>query len=194
MDIFIGGGGDDLTWLGLGVVRQYATRHAARTGRSTLYLPNARPRRVRRAIETAARQARPINLIGHSWGAVDAFEAAAASLRGGLPIASLVTLDPVSGPLRRPSDWPGGAFWLNVTLAPPSPDYTDVLVHWRPFASKPSRLPIAAADKHVVLKRRHWDVEGMMRLSGARERLERAVAKPGRGPGAALETGQSQSH
>jgi pimeloyl-ACP methyl ester carboxylesterase len=170
-DIFVGGGGDDLSGLGLGVVRRAAARHAARTGRPVLYLPNARPGRLRRAIRAAAERGERLSLVGHSWGGVDAYEAAVAALRQGLPVASLVTLDPVSGLLRRPAPWPGGAFWLNVTLRPSRRDYTDWLTRLWPFACTPSRLPLAAADRDVVLDLHHWDVEGMLGLSGARERL-----------------------
>jgi hypothetical protein len=42
LDIFIGGGGDDLAWLGLGIVRAYAQRYAAETRRPVLYSANAR--------------------------------------------------------------------------------------------------------------------------------------------------------
>ncbi|MBS0411602.1 MAG: hypothetical protein JSR86_16920 [Proteobacteria bacterium] len=172
MDIFVGGGGDDLSWLGLGVVRDYAADHAARTGRPTLYLPNARTLRLRRALELAARRGAAVNIVGHSWGAIDAFEAAVWAAGRGLAVANLVTLDPVSGPLRRPSAWRGGAFWLNVTLDPEAPDPSDRLTRRRPFAHKPSRLPLADADLAVTLDANHWDVETMMRLSGARARIE----------------------
>jgi pimeloyl-ACP methyl ester carboxylesterase len=89
MDIFVGGGGDDLSWLGLGVVRAYAADLAAVAGRPVLYAPNARPARLRRAIVSAARDGRSVNLIGHSWGAIDAFDAAASALRDGLRVANL---------------------------------------------------------------------------------------------------------
>ena len=98
MDIFIGGGGDDLAWLGLGVVRCYASNYAAGTRRPVLYVPNARPARLHHAIEAEARRGEVVNLIGHSWGAIDAFDAAASALRRGLAVANLITLDPVSGP------------------------------------------------------------------------------------------------
>jgi len=175
MDIFIGGGGDDLTWLGLGVVRRYASNHATGTGRPALYIPNARPARLRQAIEAGASRGDVVNLIGHSWGAIDAFHAAANALRRGIAVANLVTLDPVSGPWRRPITWPGGAFWLNVCAAPSRPDRSDRLTRRRPFARKPSRLPLATADLNVTLDLHHWDVENMMRLSGARERLDRSA-------------------
>ncbi len=178
MDIFVGGGGDDLAWLGLGVVRAYAADVAAAAGRPVLYAPNARPARLRQAIIAAARGGAAVNLIGHSWGAIDAFRAAAWALREGLPVANLITLDPVSGPWRRPPRWPGGAYWLNVCARSSRPDKSDRLTQWRPFAHKPSRLPLRDADRTVTLDLHHWDVERMMRLSGAHDLLNR-VAEDG---------------
>jgi pimeloyl-ACP methyl ester carboxylesterase len=171
MDIFIGGGGDDLRWLGLGVVREFALTHAATTGSAVLYFPNGRPGRVIRAVK--AGRAAPVNLIGHSWGAIDAFRAAVTALNRGWTVANLITLDPVSGPFHRPERWPGGAYWLNVTLRPLEPDPSDRLTRLRPLAYKPSRLPLNHADREVILSLHHWDVEGMMRQSGALERLKR---------------------
>lgn len=172
IDIFVGGGGDDLSWLGLGVVRQYAAAFAARTGRSVIYLPNARPWALRRALRAGAEHGAVINLIGHSWGAVDAYEAAVWAAKRAVAVANLVTLDPVSGPLRRPSPWPGAAAWLNVALDPSEPDESDrIALRW-PLAHKPSRLPLRDAAADLVLDLHHWDVGGMMRLSGAERRLE----------------------
>ena len=177
MDIFIGGGGDDLAFLGLGVVRQYADRYAAETGRAVVYLANARIGRARRLIEAAVRAGEPVSVVGHSWGAIDAYVAVAAAARRGAVATTLVTLDPVSGPLRRPAAGRPGAFWLDVTLAPSSPDRSDRLTNRRPWARKPSRLPLEAADERVVLDLNHWDVGRMMRLSGARARLDAAWAQ-----------------
>ena len=156
------------------MVRRYAADFAARTGRSVLYVPNARSGRLCRAIESSAERGKCVNLIGHSWGAIDAYQAAAWSAGQGVAIANLVTLDPVSGPWRRPARWPGGAFWLNVCAQPSQPDGSDRLTQKRPFARKPSRLPLTAADETVFLDLNHWDVDGMMRLSGARNRLEQS--------------------
>jgi pimeloyl-ACP methyl ester carboxylesterase len=174
VDIFIGGGGDDLSWLGLGVVRQYAARYAKETGRPVVYLPNARIGRALRLIEAAVRAGEPVNVVGHSWGAIDAYAAVTGAARRGAIVATLITLDPVSGPLRRPAAWRPGPYWLDITLAPTSPDRSDRLTNRRPWARKPSRLPLEAADERIVLDMNHWDVGRMMRLSGARARLDAA--------------------
>ena len=84
MDLFIGGGADDLWWLGPGVVRDYVARYAP-GDRAGGCLPAQRPALAggtadRRA---AARRGEAINLIGHSWGAADAYAAAVAATRRG---------------------------------------------------------------------------------------------------------------
>ena len=182
MDIFVGGGGDDLSWLGLGVVRSYVADLPTVTRSPALCLPNARPARLRQTIVAAARTGDVVNLIGHSWGAIDAFQAAAWALRQGIDVANLITLDPVSGPWRRPPAWPGGAYWLNVCAEPSRPDRSDRLTQRRPFAHKPSRLPLRYADVTVTLDLHHWDVAGMMRLSGARSLLDQAAPGDGDAP------------
>lgn len=170
MDIFIGGGGDDLAWLGLGVVRAYAARYAAETGRPTLYSPNARVGRLVRRLRRA-RPARPLNIVGHSWGGPDAIRVAAAAERDGLAVANLVTLDAVAGPLRRVPAVALSAAWLDVVATPSTPDRSDRLTHRPPWSRKVVGLP---ADVTVSLDLNHWNVDGMMRLSGARARLDAA--------------------
>jgi pimeloyl-ACP methyl ester carboxylesterase len=174
MDIFVGGGGDDLGWLGLGVVRHYALHYSAHTARPVLYSPNARAGRLLRAIRAAGRRGETINLVGHSWGAVDAYQATALALRQGLAVANLITLDPVSGLYRRPAPWPGGAFWLNITLKPSRLDQSDRMTRLWPLACKPSRLPVSAADEAVILDLHHWDVGAMLHLSGGLGRLQQS--------------------
>jgi pimeloyl-ACP methyl ester carboxylesterase len=176
MDIFIGGGGDDLAFLGLGVLASYARRFAAETGRPVIYLPNARPGRVRRAIAEAAARGEPLSLVGHSWGGPDAWRAAAGAARRGLPVRALVTLDPVDGPLRRRFAGSLTCEWLNVVASPSAPDRSDALTRAPLLARKPSSLPVAQATRAVTLDLNHWDVAGMMHASGARRLIE-AVAR-----------------
>lgn len=125
MDIFIGGGGDDLAFLNLGVLADYAQRYATETRRAVLHVPNARLRRVRKAIEAAAQNDDAINLIGHSRGGPDAWRSAAWAYRKGFPIRGLITLDPVSGPVRSRFEDFAPAPWLNVLAEPTRPDRSD---------------------------------------------------------------------
>ncbi|MBA3811884.1 MAG: alpha/beta fold hydrolase [Caulobacteraceae bacterium] len=120
MEIFIGGGGDDLGFLNFGVMADYARSYAARTGRRVLSVPHAGTSRVRRAIAVASRAGEGVSLIGHSWGGPDAWRAAAWAVRAVLPVRGLITLDPVGGPLRRRFEGPAPAFWLNVEARPSS--------------------------------------------------------------------------
>ena len=172
MDIFIGGGGDDLPFLNLGVLANYAQRYAAQTLRPVLYVPNARIRRVREAIEAAAQNDDAINLIGHSWGGPDAWRSAAWALRKGFPIRSLITLDPVSGPLRSRFEDFAPAPWLNVLAEPTRVDRSDRMTTLWPWARKPSQLPVAWAMRQVRLDTNHWNVAAMMAFSGARAWLD----------------------
>lgn len=77
--------------LGLGVVRRYAEDFAAAMRRSVFYVPNARSKRLCRAIKAAMRRGEGVNLIGHSWGAIDAYQAATWAAGRGLVVANLVT-------------------------------------------------------------------------------------------------------
>ena len=177
MEIFIGGGGDDLAWLGLGVVRDYVDAYVAETGRQALYAPNARVGELTRRLR-ACRDAAPLNLVGHSWGGPDAFELAARLSAAGRPVDNLITLDAVSGPFRRHSVAFEIGYWLDVTARPQAPDRSDRLTHLPPLSRKPSRLPFGEADCRVTLELSHWNVAGMMRLSGARERLDNSYRSP----------------
>jgi len=178
LDVFIGGGGDDLM-PGGGVLRDYARRHAAETGRRVAYFANARVGRIVRTLRGRG-AAQIVNLIGHSWGGPDAYRVAEALAAQGRDAAALITLDPVAGPLRRPRGGIGAAAWLDVCAAPRRPDRSDRLATLRPWSRKPSQLPTHAADRRVVLDLHHWDVAGMMALAGGRDFLAWAARRGSR--------------
>jgi hypothetical protein len=71
------------------------------------------------------------------------------------------------------------AFVKQPRWAASSPDRSDWLTSLRPYARKPSGLPVTFATRHVVLDLNHRDVAGMMDLSGAREWLEDQAPFPG---------------
>ena len=171
MEIFNGGGGDDLAFLNLGVLAHYARRYMAETGRPVAYVANARTTTLRRAIRLAAQAGEAVSLIGHSWGGPDAWRAAAWAARNGMSVSRVVTLDPVGGPLPRRFEGRLPVPWLNVDAQPSLPDRSDWLTSLRPYARKPSGLPIALATRNVVLDVNHRDVARMMELSGARQWL-----------------------
>jgi thioesterase domain-containing protein len=178
LEIFIGGGGDDLAWLGLGVVRAYATAYAAQTGREVLYSPNARVDALTRQLRNKP-DATPLNIIGHSWGAPDAFDLAARLAAAGRTVQTLITLDAVGGPFERHVRDLEVGFWLDVTACPLIPDRSDRLTNLAPFSRKPARLPFGLASARVEIDLSHWDVAGMMRLSGARVLLDQSCPSPG---------------
>ena len=169
LDIFIGGGGDDLM-PGGGVLWTYARAYAAATDRDVRYVPNGRVGRVLHLMRDALRAGRAVRVVGHSWGAPDAYRAVAALAAQGLHADLLVTLDPVGGPFRRPRGAVAPTAWLNVVTDPPHPDRSDRLAHLPPFSRRGGRLP-PDADRSVTLTLHHWDVEAMMAQSGARALL-----------------------
>ena len=169
--MFVGGGADDLM-PGGGVLRDYMRRYAAETRRATAYFPNARVGRIARTVADVLRRGGRVNLIGHSWGGPDAFRVAARLAKRGLYVTSLITLDPVSGPFRRPAGSVEPAFWMNVLAIPDRLDRSDRLAVLPPFSRKPSSLPTSAADRSVTVALHHWDVDGMMALGGARAHLD----------------------
>ena len=171
LDIFVGGGADDLM-PGGGVMRSYSDSYAKQTGRPTRYLPNAQVGHIVDAIREGNSTGGPVNVVGHSWGGPDAYNAAAAAATDGLKIDNLVTLDPVSGPSRAVYGPPHATTWMNVYAAPAEPDYTDLITRLPPFSRKPSNLPVHEADQPVAVTRNHWDVAGMMCDSGARALLD----------------------
>ena len=171
LDIFVGGGADDLM-PGGGVMRSYSDDYAKQTGRPTRYLPNAQVAHIVDAIREGNATGGPVNIVGHSWGGPDAYNAAAAAATDGLKVDNLVTLDPVSGPIGAVYGAPHAKTWMNVYAAPAETDYTDLITHLPPLSRKPSNLPVHKADRPVAVARNHWDVAGMMRDSGARALLD----------------------
>jgi len=116
-----------------------------------------------------------VNVVGHSWGGPDAYDAVAAAHRAGYRVDNLITLDPVSGPtgmLHTPTGPTGAKAWMNVHGAPTHPDYTDDITNVTLLSKKPARLPVQRADRSVDVDLNHGDVDGMMRQSGARAVLD----------------------
>jgi pimeloyl-ACP methyl ester carboxylesterase len=162
IEIFIGGGGDDLP--GFGVMRAYAAAYARETGRPTLYFPNGRKRRVLRAI-ARHQDGGPVNLIGHSWGAIDAYNVAILARRRGLRVDNLLTVDPVGGRflLARPRRGERPGLWTSIVAHPPVRHQSDAMAE---LGGKPSRLPTAEADRQYRVDAHHFDVEAMMAAGG----------------------------
>jgi pimeloyl-ACP methyl ester carboxylesterase len=177
VDIFIGGGGDDLAFLGLGVVADAARDRAAETGRPVLYFANGRLGRVRRAIAADSRRGENVCLVGHSWGGPDAWRAAAWAATRGLPVDALITIDPVAGPLHWIFKGELACPWLNVVAAPTTPDRSDRLTELRGLSRKPSGLPTVLATREVVLDLHHGNVAGMLALSDAWRWVDAARAQ-----------------
>ena len=162
VDIFIGGGGDDLP--GFGAMKDYASSYSKETGRPTLYFPNGRKAEVLKAI-AAHQDGGPVNIVGHSWGGTDAYNAGAVARREGLHVDNVVTIDPVGGNFflagREPGERPRN--WTNVAAHPVEPDESDAMAA---LGGKPSELPVTEADRQYSVKANHVDVGAMMAAGG----------------------------
>jgi len=176
-DIFVGGFLDDLM-PGGGVMHDYADRYQEQTGRPTRYLPNDRVGQVVEAIRQADTSGGPANVVGHSFGAPDAYNAAAVAVRQGLPVANVITLDPVSGPSGGVAGSLGGTPWLNVQATTRRANPSDMVTHIPFVSAKPSYLPVGDATHSVAVEAHHEDVDAMMRRSGARATLDRSRQIP----------------
>lgn len=178
VDIFIGGGADDIHWPGMsGVMRDYAERYARETGRPTRYFPNARTPAVIGAIEQASRNGGPVNVVGHSWGGTDAYNAVGAATSRGLRVDNLITLDPVGGNfgLARAGSRSPRAPWIDVSAEPPQRERSDWIAS---MGGKPSNLPRHAATERVKIPANHDDLAEMME-AGPRAVLDRSRARVG---------------
>ncbi len=173
-DIFIGGGLDDRkipflapgVLIDKGVMRDYADRYAAETGRPTEYFGNAKTGQVMRVVREANATGGPVNLVGHSWGGTDAYNVASQARREGLRIDNVLTLDPVGGGLRLAGRDPGRpepGTWTNVTANPRQVGFADLVAA---IGGKPSELPLGEASQYSSVRAGHEDVDAMMRAGG----------------------------
>lgn len=171
-DIFIGGFGDDKDTDVTGALRQYKDAYARETGRRVAYFPNARTGEVVEAIRAANRAGGPVNVVGHSYGGPDAYNAAVRAGREGLRVDNVVTLDPVTAFDVPPERGRPAGTWTNVKAAPAAKDGSDRITNIRFLSMNPSRLPVSRADRAVAVAAHHGEVERMMTKSGAREALD----------------------
>lgn len=170
-DIFIGGFLDDKETPISGALRQYKDAYARETGRRVAYFPNARTGEVVDAIRAANRLGGPVNVVGHSYGGPDSYNAVVRAGREGLRVDNLVTLDPVTAFFAKPEPGRPAGSWTNVTAVAPISlldFYTDV----PPFSENPSRLPTTLADRHPAVVAYHGEADTMMSRSGARSLLD----------------------
>ena len=172
LDIFVGGLWDDLPLPGMGVTRDYAKTYERETGRPTRYFPNARVKDVVAAIREGNATGGPVNVVGHSYGGPDAYNASVLAGRQGLKVDNLVTLDPVTAFFAGPKKGKPADSWTNVKAVSKSPNGSDRITNIPLLSQNPSRLPARSADRQVNVGAHHENVQGMMRRSGARGVLD----------------------
>jgi pimeloyl-ACP methyl ester carboxylesterase len=175
MDIFVGGGGDDLPihpGFSLGVMHDVFRDYTKDTGRPTTYVANGRVDQIVDAIREGNRTLGPVNVIGHSYGGPDAYDAVAQARKLGLRVDNLATLDPVTGFYAKPAGPNGAGHWINVQATTARPNFSDAVTNLGVLSQKPSSLPVADADRSVSIEANHEDVGRMMRLGGVRKMLD----------------------
>lgn len=99
----------------------------------------------------------PIILIGHSWGASEAYKAARALRDRGNNVVMLITADPVSK--IRGSGPPPDTLWVNINAKTDSPDQSDWVAE---AGGKPSRLPTDRAQINATVPGHHRELPEMM--------------------------------
>ena len=172
LDIFVGGLGDDLPVPWLGVTRDYARTYKRETGRPTRCFPNARVKDVVAAIREGNATGGPVNVVGHSYGGPDAYNASVLARSQGLRVDNLVTLDPVTAFYAGAKKGKPAESWTNVKAVSKSPNGSDKITNIPLFSENPSRLHTRSADRQVNVGAHHENVDGMMRRSGARGVLD----------------------
>jgi pimeloyl-ACP methyl ester carboxylesterase len=135
------------------------------------YYPNARTGEVVEAIRAANRVSGPVNVVGHSYGGPDAYNAAVRAGREGLRVDNLVTLDPVTAFFAKPESGRPLGSWTNVTAVPPEPQ-RDWFTNFLFLSKNPSTLPANVADRRPSVAAQHGDVDLLMTRSGARGVLD----------------------
>lgn len=168
--IFIGGGGE--TYLqNPGIVQTYVGDRG-----SGNYYRHYQADRVYSAMEVMWALGKPIIIIGHSWGGDRAIEAAFRALRRGMPVAMLVTADPITGAGGRgmfgpenhsPSDYARlsrelGGVWVNIpaTAYRRAPDTSDTIAR---VGGRLRSEDAGRADVSIPADVHHFDFRGMMR-------------------------------
>ena len=178
LDIFVGGLWDDLPLSWTGVTRDYAKKYARETGRPTRYFGNGRVDQVVGAIRDANATGGPVNVVGHSYGGPDAYNASVRARREGLRVDNLVTLDPVTAFFAKPQEGRPAGSWINVKAVTDRANWSDKITHIPVLSENPSRLPTRAADRKSSVEAHHEEVGTMMRQGGARGILDASRQPP----------------
>lgn len=123
------------------------------------------------AIRRASEDGIPVDILGHSYGAMAAFNAANLAGQQDYRVRNLVTADPVGRLSTSRGPLPAGSVtrWINIDADPPSDALKDKLnlsdLVGR-VGGKPSTVPTAYADQDFIVRRHHEDLAGMVRDAG----------------------------
>lgn len=168
LKVFVGGGLDNVVGRNTqGLYKQYLDSCA---GPAEYYTHLSVPSIVG-AIRRANEDGIPVDLIGHSYGAMAAFNAANLAGQRGYHVRNLVTADPVGRLSTSEGPLPPGRVgrWVNISADPPDEtlgerlNLSDVVAL---IGGKPSGIPTAYADADFSVRRHHQDLAGMVADAG----------------------------
>ncbi|MDO6965233.1 alpha/beta fold hydrolase [Rhizobium alvei] len=175
-DIFVGGFMDKEI---SNIVKQYAEQHKAYYNsigvkRDVRYYDHKEKDKIEKAIKEIAKKNEPINIVGHSWGATTAANAARNAKQ---KIDNLITVDPVGveGLGKKKPNFIDN--WVNVEAKPPKGNFSDAIARAGNLGRGVSFLPTKTADRNVITDAHHEQFGPMMNLIGAKEILERSYEK-----------------
>ena len=117
------------------------------------------------AIRRGSQDGAPVDVIGHSYGAMAAFNAVNQAAQQGYAVRNLVTADPVGRLSTGKGPLPPGRVgrWTNIEATPPGLNVSDVVAL---IGGKPSAVPTSYADQGFVVQRHHQDLAGMIGDAG----------------------------
>jgi hypothetical protein len=162
--IYIGGGGD-------GYFNSNVKAYAKRPGTTGNFFTHNRSGSIQNAIEAFHTLGRPVIIVGHSWGGEEALDAARFAIRRDIPVALLVTIDPVNGSgsnssiagMRNMRENLSG-LWVNVRATGYQTNHDGF--DGDRWADLGGRMPSShqqQADVYIESNRNHGDFRGMMR-------------------------------
>jgi len=138
-------------------------------------------RAIRRLMRLIHGAGRPVILVGHSWGAVTAIKAAQWAKRRSLPLALLVTVDPVGRPrlpVRSAAAYQGLAGeWIAVVGTRDRITMTPGNLVAKVWARTPLAILRHADRLHWDHKATHENFAQMLRSCGAEARIAALLAR-----------------
>lgn len=165
-ELYIGGAADESSRLVLSYADKRRRLMEPR-GRVIRYYPHYQSQAVYERARRVLEEARPLVLIGHSWGA-DAALRVARRLEGRV---ILIGADPVAKPALPFTYFQGrpaaAQFMLHVDAVAETPDRSDHVKRFGYLAGGGVHRAWREADRTILTRLNHWNFAGMMAARGA---------------------------